>query len=272
MTKLSFICIILNFAYPHTFYPQNDPYQALKKEIEQYTQEHIEPLMRIQRARMDHYLSQNDLSILNQLRSEYHALKIKKQQIFDQYRDQGSKLMQAWHALRNRESDIWQEALQISYRYQKQINTLLQEEITADKRLWRMEMNLIVNKYNEQLDSHQVSRFKKHDFGDFMTPAGFLLWNLPKLEIQGAEAAAGPEIYPNPSILDSNIKFRLQKEEEVIVSILDRHGKLLKILLNKKLAAGEHDIKVSLTDISSNIYCYKIYKHSGTVVKKFIEE
>ena len=180
--------------------------------------------------------------------------------------------MQAWHNLRNRESDIWQKALQISYRYQSQVNALINEEIAADKRLWRMEMNLIVKKYNSQLENPQVALFKKHDFGEFMTPAGFLLWHTPKIAPQGAEATPGPEVFPNPSLSDNNIKFSLKEEEQVIISLLDSQGRLIKILLNDTLAAGKHQIKVPLSDFSSNVYFYKVSKTSGTELKKFFND
>ena len=275
MTKLSFTLLCFIFAYPHTFYPQNlqnDPYKELEKEINHYTKTHIEPLLRIQREKMDKYLTTNDLEALNQLRAEYHSLKIEKNQIFDQYRGQGSKVMQAWHNLRNRESDIWQKALQISYQYQSQVNTLLNQEIAADKRLWRMEMNLIVNKYNSKLENHQIALFKKHDFGDFMTPAGFLLWNIPKIDTQGAEASPGPEEFPNPTLSKKSIQFSLQQEEQVIISLLDNQKRLIKILLNDTLAAGKHQIKVLNTDFPGNVYFYKVSKTSGTEIKKIVND
>lgn len=267
---LVFVICLTNTSKGFVF--QNDPYEALLEEINRYTEKHIIPVMRTQRKKLDSYLSDIDLKTISYLQTEHYKISLELKQLFIKYNGQSSKIMLHWENLRERQTEIWQQALEISHRYDKILNLLLEKEVMEDRTLWRMEMNMIVDKYNALLDSNKQISYKKHNFGEFMTPAGFLLWNYQETEDQEAEAEDGSSVYPNPTVFNNHIKLNISQEEEIIISLLDRQGKLLRILLKQTLAPGQHLIEIPLNDLPDNLYFYKISKASGTEVKKFVKE
>ncbi len=69
--------------------------------------------------------------------------------------------------------------------------------------------------------------------------------------------------YPNPFNLETTIKFKLAKSENVEVKICNIIGQEIKTLLNKSLPAGEYSVKWDGTNsvggrVSSGVYIYRI--------------
>jgi len=55
-----------------------------------------------------------------------------------------------------------------------------------------------------------------------------------------APLAAALNIFPNPSSGSSTIAFHLDREASVSLSVYDQAGRLVTILVNTKLAAGDY--------------------------------
>lgn len=69
--------------------------------------------------------------------------------------------------------------------------------------------------------------------------------------------------YPNPFNPSTTISFNLTKSAHVKLSIYDALGRLVTVLINDQLSAGNHDIKWNSTNysgasVSSGVYIYKI--------------
>jgi hypothetical protein len=86
-----------------------------------------------------------------------------------------------------------------------------------------------------------------------------LLFSLFKTEISVEEKEIGREdivlhLSPNPSFSWVEIKFFLPKEENVVLSIYDVSGKLVKNLINKKCSSGLHNVRWDSKDNISGVY------------------
>ena len=71
--------------------------------------------------------------------------------------------------------------------------------------------------------------------------------------------------YPNPFNPSTNIVFTLPSSGNVILSIYDITGKLIKHLVNNQMSAGEHTINFDASELASGTYIYRI--QTGNFVK-----
>lgn len=77
------------------------------------------------------------------------------------------------------------------------------------------------------------------------------------------------KIFPNPVSTQVNISFILKKEEKVSIKIWDILGKEVILLLDKKLAQGEHNNTFYINaKIPSGFYFVRIVSDSDTVTKR----
>ncbi len=81
--------------------------------------------------------------------------------------------------------------------------------------------------------------------------------------------------YPNPFNPSTNIEFSIDKNSDVILSIYDITGKMVKELVNKNYQVGVHSIKWNGTDlngdrVSSGIYIYTLESNNNIISKKMI--
>jgi len=81
--------------------------------------------------------------------------------------------------------------------------------------------------------------------------------------------------YPNPFNPATTIKFRIPKETRVQIAIFDITGRLVKILIDNVLPAGEHITVWDGTDengirVSSGVYIYRMYADDFISSRKMI--
>jgi len=76
--------------------------------------------------------------------------------------------------------------------------------------------------------------------------------------------------YPNPFNPTTKIKFALPEEQQVQIKIYDIIGKVVKVLINKKMKAGYHEIEFNAQNISSGVYFYRLNAGDFVNVKKMV--
>jgi hypothetical protein len=75
------------------------------------------------------------------------------------------------------------------------------------------------------------------------------------------------EIYPNPTASELTVEFSLLQEEEINYSISDLSGK---VLLSNHLgmqATGDHSYKLSLHDLPTGNYIFRINRKESSLIK-----
>lgn len=77
-------------------------------------------------------------------------------------------------------------------------------------------------------------------------------------------------IYPVPSTDYSTIQFTTYSDEHISLALYDALGSQLEVLMNKKIAPGEHQIKLDLTSYAKGNYCVRIQSSTGIAKTKMI--
>ena len=76
--------------------------------------------------------------------------------------------------------------------------------------------------------------------------------------------------YPNPFNPSTRIKFTLPKPETVKIEVYNTLGQRVKILLDRQMKAGDHEIEFNAQNLSSSIYLYRIEAGEFQEVKKMV--
>jgi hypothetical protein len=80
-------------------------------------------------------------------------------------------------------------------------------------------------------------------------------------------------IYPNPSVNETYVSFKLHETNSISLSIFDMNGnKIATVINNKILKYGKHIIKIPLKQyhLSSGLYYYSLQTNNTTISKKLI--
>jgi uncharacterized protein (DUF1501 family) len=78
------------------------------------------------------------------------------------------------------------------------------------------------------------------------------------------------DCFPNPAKESTSIKFKINNTNHVNLSLLDNTGSTVKVLLNEQKEEGEHTVNVTVSDLPSGIYFYKLKTGFVNETKKMI--
>ena len=76
--------------------------------------------------------------------------------------------------------------------------------------------------------------------------------------------------YPNPAQKNQTLEFDVPQDGKVTIEILDKNGRLVKSLFSRNMDVGKQNINVSVSDLSPQIYFYRITTNEGTTILKFV--
>lgn len=101
-------------------------------------------------------------------------------------------------------------------------------------------------------------------------------WFLPRKAISGIKPTLQPavsnvQVYPNPANETINLDFNLAQSGLISVKISDPLGNTLKTL-NERREAGRNQIRQSLEDLPSGVYCLIIETEYGSVNKLVVKQ
>jgi len=64
--------------------------------------------------------------------------------------------------------------------------------------------------------------------------------------------------YPNPFNPSTAIRYELPKSSDVRLSVYDMLGREVEVLVNKKMEAGVHEVKLNGSNLASGVYVYRL--------------
>jgi hypothetical protein len=105
------------------------------------------------------------------------------------------------------------------------------------------------------------------------------VWRRPLSEMITAVKGVSKELpvmfslehnYPNPFNSSTLIEFSLLKTEKVKIEIFNALGQKVKVLINKTMPAGFHEVELNVIDLPSGLYVYKIEAGLFQDVKKML--
>ncbi|RJP70690.1 MAG: choice-of-anchor A family protein, partial [Ignavibacteriales bacterium] len=76
--------------------------------------------------------------------------------------------------------------------------------------------------------------------------------------------------YPNPFNPSTTIEFAVAKREMVHLAVYDVLGQLVKVLVNGEFEAGNYNVSLNASELTSGVYIYKLTTPSVSISKKMI--
>jgi len=77
-------------------------------------------------------------------------------------------------------------------------------------------------------------------------------------------------LYPNPARNDMDIRFGIPREERVSIKVYDVSGREVKTLVDDRLEAGYHTIKLDGKNLPSGIYFARLETDGYEATKKLV--
>jgi hypothetical protein len=241
--------------------------KEMKKEVKQYYQENILPLLNEQRKKLDLALSNEDKQAIVEIRKNLADKTLKHEQKKE---------------FKKKIKDIAQKN-----------QTIIQENFAAisqKQETWKNSLNNIKNKYIEQKNPTTENHHRKFKFHHnkrmalALMPAGALQTNIRYLlfdytqqnsiekEKEKAELKA-LNIFPNPIKNISNITFELKAPAVVNIQLLNQKNEVVKNLVKEEnRKAGEQQFQFDLSDVEKGIYFYRIEINKQTKVKRIVKD
>ncbi len=72
------------------------------------------------------------------------------------------------------------------------------------------------------------------------------------------EIIASSNVYPNPAVHSSEIRFNLSKTTDVLVELISMNGQYLKLVYSGSLNPGDKQIKMDVSGLASGMYLLRI--------------
>jgi len=89
-------------------------------------------------------------------------------------------------------------------------------------------------------------------------------------ESKEAESFFEAKNYPNPFNPTTTISYTLKENASVRVTVYDRLGREVKVIVDENQSAGNHTVEFNASNLPSGIYFYRIKANDKTEVKKMI--
>jgi len=101
------------------------------------------------------------------------------------------------------------------------------------------------------------------------------IWTLPagaSINVSTLAKVEGIEIFPNPTKGEANLKFNLQENGNVRVSIMDYTGKMISEVANQNMSIGMQNVKIATNGIVPGNYIVLISTESGNRAERLTVE
>jgi len=100
------------------------------------------------------------------------------------------------------------------------------------------------------------------------------VWSLPAglMSVSTLAKVDGISVYPNPTKDAANLKFNLQEEGNVSVSVMDYTGKMLTEVVNENMTAGVKNVNINTKGMAPGNYIIMISANGGNRVERLTVE
>ncbi len=265
--------------------------KVLREEIRTYVLQNALPVLKSQRVKLDSELEGNDKAMIEDLRSKFETIKPQLKAARKDFREalmNGKKPTEELAQLNTLKEAYEADRTQIralADKYGVQIEAL-KKEIEGDIQQWRTKIQALVAKHVEEQDKpighfhHRSMRHHHHrhfSLHRMLSKVGFLLLDPNKdYTFEGLEQEERSleerriNVFPNPTVQVNTIEFEVQKAGNVRIDLMSRNGAFIRTILDEYKSEGTHQVKVDITNLSDQMYFYRISDASGEVTKEFL--
>jgi hypothetical protein len=100
-----------------------------------------------------------------------------------------------------------------------------------------------------------------------LDPASDFPIDLPNFETGEGQHVAST--FPNPASKNQTLEFHTQQNGKVTIEIIDKSGKVMKIISSENRMRGNQKLEVNLQNLNSQIYFYRISSEEGMTLIRF---
>jgi sugar lactone lactonase YvrE len=125
-------------------------------------------------------------------------------------------------------------------------------------------------------NGNYIEDFIPNGSGNLLTPNAILIREVNPSSVSGDENSSDlnnfvlEQNYPNPFNPTTNIRFRIADREFTTLNVYNILGNEVTTLVNKELAAGEHEITFDASNLPSGIYFYQLKAGSFMQTNKMV--
>lgn len=266
---------------------------AAQPEMKAYVQQHVLPVVRQQRQKLETQLAAADKAQLATYRAQLKELRQRSQALRQSFRASQNaapkttestaarpalteEQRQQARQLHTETRAIMLNVAQLAQKYESNIAQLAQE-VQLQKEKWTTDMQAISAKNATSEQTEKNGRFQgrmQHHagIGRYFRPAQFLLMD-PDAAAPAERALGATNLYPVPATASSQLEYSVTKAGPVTVELLDGRGNIIRTIAQEpKQEKGAHTLPVNLSDLASGTYYYKITTRAGSETKRFVKE
>lgn len=264
-----------------------------RTEVKAYVEQNVLPVVRQQRQKLETQLASADKAQLATYRTQLKDVRQRSQALRHSFRASQTttpasaepasprprlteEQRQQLRQLHTETRTIMLNVAQLAQKYATNISQLTQE-VQPQQEKWAADMQALATKnatpeQQTKLGSRQ-GRTRHHGVGKFLRPTAFLLLD-PGTTTTAPEPGVGStSLYPNPVVATSQLEYTVTKAGPVTVELLDGRGNTLRTITQEpKQEKGTHTLPISLNDLKSGTYYYKITTRTGSETKRFVKE
>lgn len=258
-----------------------------RKELREYYQQNVLPVVRQQRQKLEAQLTTSDKAQLTLYRAQLKETRQKAKALRQSFRPAGTPAgtrpeltdaqKQQLQQLRTETKAILQNVSQLAQKYEGDIAKLAQE-VQPQKEKWQADTKAILARTAtpEQQAKAGKGKHQRHAGGmrRYFQPTSFLLLN-PNAPTQTPTPTerGSVGVYPNPSVSTNQLEYEVKKAGPVTVELLDGRGNTLRTVAQEpKVEKGSHTLSVNVADLPVGTYYFKITTRSGAETKRFVKE
>lgn len=225
----------------------------------------VRPFVLEERKKFEALLSESEKMEIAKAREEFkthqgefkhrsgHDENHEKDANMEQRREQHQALMEKLKPIRD-----------IADNHEEDLNAAF-ERIKAHKQEVKNEMLTGENKSKECHDEyameHKMKRMKIR----------FLLMDPHETVRNENDVSFMAKVYPNPSTVENNVSLTLEDESYVRIDLMNRHGQLIRTVVDQEVQSGVQNFSVNISELSNNeYYFYRITVNDEIINKKFI--
>lgn len=210
--------------------------------------------LRNARTALDTQLSEEDKSLIDELRLKSKALK-------ESFKGNKESLRtEERQSLRDESKDIKESLKTLSRKYKHEIKKAL-SEIREKKSEKTEKPNRRSNKHEGKRGHHAAKRF-----------GNFLLMDVDEMADSLVPSTMKPELKlsPNPAVNNTELIYTIHAEGPVVIDIRDEQGQVIKTLLNESKKIGTHTLSVDLDQLQNKSYFITIMDKFATQTEQLL--
>jgi hypothetical protein len=250
-------------------------------EVRAYVQQHVLPVVRQQRQKLEAQLSAADKTQLDTYRAQLKELRQQGKALRQSFAPAGQRpvlteaqreQLQQHRAARRA---VMQNVAQLAQKYETQIAQLALEVKPQHER-WATDLQALRAKNSSsELPGQHHGRRGHHGKGrNFFGPSRFLLMR-PAAAVERMPDTSGEQraaLYPNPASSTQRLEYTVPKEGNVKVELLDERGKTLRTVFDGKQAVGTQSLDVNVAELPRGTYFYKITSKGNNETRRFLKD